>query len=88
MIEAFKNYLAETNLSANTQSAYLISVKQYQTLLGKEVTKNKLKKYKLYLMELDLIEEEEKQLNDGKERPEKANDEDVEDLYSEMFHEA
>ena len=51
MIEAFKNYLAETNLSANTQSAYLISVKQYQTLLGKEVTKNKLKKYKLHLME-------------------------------------
>ena len=41
----------------------------------------------LYCMELDIIEEEEKELNNGKEKPEKSNDEEVEDLYSEMFHE-
>lgn len=51
MIEKFKNHLAETNLSVNTQSAYLISVKQYKSLYGNEVTKSNLKKYKLHLIE-------------------------------------
>lgn len=51
MIEEFKSYLSETNLSANTQSAYLISIKKYQSLFGETVNKDKLKKYKLHLIE-------------------------------------
>lgn len=39
----------------------------------------------LYCMELDLIDEEDKEF--GKERPEDNNNPEVEDLYEEMFHE-
>lgn len=40
---------------------------------------------KLYCMELDLIEEEDRELN--KDKPESQNNPEVEDLYGEMFNE-
>ena len=41
---------------------------------------------KLYCMELDLIEEEDRELNKGKKDPTVNNNPEVEDLYEEMFN--
>lgn len=41
---------------------------------------------KLYCMELDLIEEEDRELNKGKKDPTANNNPEVEDLYEEMFN--
>ncbi len=50
MIEKFKKYLKETNLSENTISSYLFALKQYCAQYDK-VTKANIKSYKVWLME-------------------------------------
>ena len=42
---------------------------------------------KLYCMELDLIDEEDRELKKGKKDPTANNNPEVEDLYEEMFNE-
>lgn len=42
---------------------------------------------KLYCMELNLIEEEDRELKKSKKDPTAHNDKEVEDLYGEMFNE-
>lgn len=51
MIDAFKKYLKDTNLSENTQDSYLFAVKQYQKRYEEKITKKNLRDYKIWLIE-------------------------------------
>lgn len=50
MLNDFEKHLRRENLSENTISAYLLTVRMYNQLLG-EITKQNLLAFKGYLME-------------------------------------
>lgn len=50
MLDKFEKHLRQENLSENTISAYLLTIRMYQQLSG-EITKQNLLAYKGYLME-------------------------------------
>ncbi len=51
MIDKFKNYLKDRNLSENTQASYLFAIKQFSERYGEKVTKRNLRDYKVWLID-------------------------------------